>query len=181
MTSLRVLVTAPVQDWATQSICCKDTGCGTQPDAFLLPARAHFWPAPSTSADVFATDITVFIASAARPRDDGTANTEMLVNAIHSARLSLALNRSVSSKWRAVVSLQAHPIVPHSTHPIPSHPISFHRIALHRIASHRIASHPNPSEPITSIPSHPIPSHPIPSHRVPPHPIHPHPADCGGV
>ena len=92
---LRSFVTAGL-DWPIRDVCCQpNRTCAGKADAFLLPGLPQVgWSAPSHGGEQLAASTTAYIASAARPRDDGPANVDMLVRAIESARSVLELNRS---------------------------------------------------------------------------------------
>jgi hypothetical protein len=93
--SLRRLVIPLGVEWQRplRDVCCNPSGCGgeSQPDAFLLPGNA----AGRGDGSQAASSTTIFISSAARPRDDGSANVEMITAAIAALRdVSVGLNGS---------------------------------------------------------------------------------------
>jgi hypothetical protein len=70
-------------------VCCRATSCGDKFDARFVRGAASSQPPEATSA--LALDTTILVSSSARPRDDGEANVQMLIDAVRSAQRVLQL------------------------------------------------------------------------------------------
>ena len=88
--TLRQLVLGTAQSKALDVCCRADCGSGASSGFLLLGTMLD---RSSHASSALSLDTTVFVSSAARPRDDGPANVEMVLNAVRSVR-ALGLNRS---------------------------------------------------------------------------------------